>query len=1384
MIEADCIDPEDVSDDFEGVSADGFDEPEALVGTFGVGESVRVGDYLVELTDAYMEDEGTVSLDVNFQNAGGSPVPMPDWDTQMSLQDQDGYRYDRDWASRNTTNDQLSPDATVDYSLTYVDVPEDVIGLTWKFSDGVTGAAFDLTGIGLLQASLETDREALVALYNAADGPNWSNNTNWLSDEPSGEWHGVGTDRSGRVLALWLGDHQLSGEIPAELGNLANLEALGLSGNQLSGEIPPELGNLANLEGLSLSGNQLSGEIPPELGNLANLKSLFLQDNQLSGEIPADLGSLANLEWLWLKENQLSGCVPEGLRDVATNDLRWLRLPFCGAAVTPAPTMPPTPPASSFVSVSAGGYHTCGLRSDGSVACWGYNGDWNGQATPPSGSFTSVSAGERHTCGLRSNGSVACWGYNGEGQATPSAGSFVSVTAGGYHICGVRSNGSVACWGYNRFGQATPPAGSFVSVSAGTAHTCGVMSDGSVACWGSDEYGEATPPAGSFDSVSAGWVHTCGVGSDGSVACWGSDESGQATPPAGSFSPTPRTADPTPEPTPTPTMAPTHTPTPAAMPLSLNEYLTHCAPTEQELADDATFGDFSSLFAAEADKLEALTPPAQLSEWHLLNIEGFLTIQAFVDSQPKNDVIDFGSFLIMAAASADSEEKLRGAAARLPEDIRQQMIEAGCIDPEDVPDDREDATDDHGNDIDDATAIRVGADVRGALDYDGDIDFFRFQAERGQSYQIDVAPGTLDDSIVSLFDSDGWLDTNDDYGDTLASRLYWNAPSSGERYVLVSAYGTGTYTLTVSLSDIIDDHGDSEGDATAIRVGAEVRGALDYDGDIDFFRFQAERGQSYQIDVALGTLDDSIVDLYDVGWSLLSSNDDYGDTCASRLYWVAPSSGERYVLLGGYGTGTYTLTVSIVDDHGDTAEDGVGVASDRAALVALYNATEGGSWTTRTNWLSGRPLDEWHGVTTDSGGRVTALNLSSNSLYGALPAALGDLTNLESLVLSSNELTGPIPAWLGDLSNLVELALPVDQLTGPIPAELGDLSNLQWLGLSFNYLTGPIPAELGDLSNLEFLDLGTNRLTGPIPAELSNLSNLSELQLLGNQLTGCVPVGLRDVVEENDLGELELPDCGLEGRPTAGSFVSVSAGVYHTCGVRSDGSVACWGDNEDGQSTPPAGSFVSVSAGWYHTCGVRSTGSVACWGSNEYGGATPPAGSFLSVSAGWDHTCGVRSSGSVACWGSDEYGGATPPAGSFVSVNAGVNHTCGVKSNGFVACWGNNDYGSQATPPAGSFLSVSAGDSHTCGVRSNDSVACWGRDEYGQSTPPAGSFVSVSAGVAHTCGVRSNDSVACWGNNDYGEATPPAGSFVSVSAGWYHTCGLRSNVSVACWGDN
>ena len=81
-------------------------------------------------------------------------------------------------------------------------------------------------------------------------------------------------------------------------------------------------------------------------------------------------------------------------------------------------------------------------------------------------------------------------------------------------------------------------------------------------------------------------------------------------------------------------------------------------------------------------------------------------------------------------------------------------------------------------------------------------------------------------------------------------------------------------------------------------------------------------------------------------------------------------------------------------------------------------------------------------------------------------------------------------------------------------------------------------------------------------------------------------------------------------------FTQVSAGGYHTCGLKGDGTVACWGENDYGQSTPPAGTFTQVSAGYGHTCGVKSDGTVACWGTNDYGQSTPPAGTFTQVSAG------------------------------------------------------------------------------------------------------------------------------------------------------------------------
>ena len=178
------------------------------------------------------------------------------------------------------------------------------------------------------------DEAALVALYNATDGPNWRRNTNWLTDAPLGDWAGVSANRitsNDRVVGecvtvLSLGNNQLSGEMPAELGNLLSLERLDLGGNQLSGELPAELGSLLSLAELDLANNQLSGEIPAELGSLLNLRLLDLSDNQLSGEIPAELGGLPNLRRLDLANNQLSGEIPAELGNIPTLVLDGNRL--------------------------------------------------------------------------------------------------------------------------------------------------------------------------------------------------------------------------------------------------------------------------------------------------------------------------------------------------------------------------------------------------------------------------------------------------------------------------------------------------------------------------------------------------------------------------------------------------------------------------------------------------------------------------------------------------------------------------------------------------------------------------------------------------------------------------------------------------------------------------------------------------------------------------------------------------------------------------------------------------------------------------------------------------------------------------------------------------
>ena len=200
------------------------------------------------------------------------------------------------------------------------------------------------------------------------------------------------------------------------------------------------------------------------------------------------------------------------------------------------------------------------------------------------------------------------------------------------------------------------------------------------------------------------------------------------------------------------------------------------------------------------------------------------------------------------------------------------------------------------------------------------------------------------------------------------------------------------------------------------------------------------------------------------------------------------------------------IAVAVCSPMDDALAQG-SVQSDRAALVSLYNATDGPNWTSRTNWLSDEPLGDWHGVTTDANGRVTELDLNLNGLDGQIPTAIADLDRLEVLLLFINDLKGSIPAQIGDLENLRELDLGGNELTGRIPATLGNLTRLTQLGLWSNDLTGHIP-DLSNLALLGHLRLGKNRLTGQVPSWIGELASLTWLSLYRNGLTGPLPLEL------------------------------------------------------------------------------------------------------------------------------------------------------------------------------------------------------------------------------------------------------------------------------------
>ena len=274
-----------------------------------------------------------------------------------------------------------------------------------------------------------------------------------------------------------------------------------------------------------------------------------------------------------------------------------------------------------------------------------------------------------------------------------------------------------------------------------------------------------------------------------------------------------------------------------------------------------------------------------------------------------------------------------------------------------------------------------------------------------------------------------------------------------------------------------------------------------------------------------------------------------------------------------------------------------------------------------------------------------------------------------------------------------------------------------------------------------------------------------------------------------------------------GSFSQVAASDTTACGLRTDGTVSCWGRLYVEGASPPSGRFVDISAGAREgMCAVREDGELICWNPDREG-VQELGGGFVDVSTGAE-VCAVRTDATAWCWGGFGVFASRPPQGAFVRVEAGQyisanlqQRPCGIRTDGSIHCWGFQGVG-EPPPSVGPLQQASVRFSanwpggRSCGVRVDGTLACWltlisdGRNDLAWTNllqVPRGTYTQVS-GTTKTdytpCAIRTDGTVHCWSWAGPSPEPPPPGRFKLISVERRHGCGIRTDGSLACWGSN
>ena len=1107
-----------------------------------------------------------------------------------------------------------------------------------------------------------------------------------------------------------------------------------------------------------------------------------------------------------------------------------------GGAVAPAEDVPGRVGTDRWRQVSTGPYLTCGIKMDGTLWCWGFNnngelgiGVTGGTRTVPTqvgtaSNWAKVAANGVGGCAIKTDSSLWCWGRGyramlGQGNFTDSnvpvqvAGAWSSVAGSDRAVCGVKTDGTGWCWGMNDYGQTglgtasgyqTTPAqikdpGPWAEVIAGWTNTsCGIKLDGTAWCWGDDTHGRlgngslptssVPSPVASirrFNAISVGPFAVCATAVDGSAWCWGEDS-------AGLIGNGGVTAD-------------QQVPVPVNGDGGWSEVVTGQVSCGLKFGVAYCWGaDNYNMLGNGLGNFTSQENPFPVSNWLQPATMTWNDDLSIIVGNPGYNLALAGASLGFGTGSFGFSGPGRAEISQSTT-ANQLLIETSAA----------------------ASSAQL------SFKTGPQTVFTEYNGGLVGKWEMNDTSGT---TVTALTGGNGTLlggEWSPSWG-AIGGSLYLNGSSSGVEIPNNAALRP----TAVTVSAWIKHDGTQTPFARVVSKSYNNHTGPTYNSYALTFTDPSTPKISFEIGTSTAAMYVTSGAL-NPGWNHVVGSYNPSGTAPQMKIWVNGVLSESYTMTTAIAYDTSASTGKLFIGRNALGGniykgfvDDVRVynfAADQTAVSQMYNFQSMQRQVPRTVGInqsnSNLVIARNNATATSWASALTPdMALDTSGLLGVGTAAPTAKVDVSGGVKFGADYDCSAAGQAGKVRYLATNTPPWQYCAGASGwTAFPSAGTVPWRtepeGFSINSGTN-----CGLRASGELYCWGINR-DGSVGDNTSGVDRYS-------------PTKVHD--SASSTGWTDWVSVSVQQIDPAYNGDDLSA-----CGLRANGTVWCWGLADDGRlgdnqvatdrlrpvrvhdSASSTGwtDWVQISSGDRFHCGLRSNGTVWCWGSavsgrlgnnasSGYSGRpvqvqtnTGPGGwsDWVQITSGSGSSCGIRANGSLWCWGAEDSGqlgnnqkaaAATRPvqvtdtAGTgtwsdWVKVSKGAYHTCGIRVDGSAYCWGSCFDGEIGNNCAG-------GDTLTPKrVKTTTNTTGWN------------DWVDISAGLSHSCGLRADGSAWCWGEGTSGilgqnsqtswyvpmrvktDANATGWSdWLSIKAGVYMTCGTRAGGTLWCWGDD